>query len=245
MGGVLSCFETPSGDNRHEGSTPGGHCKILKPQLIGKQSKKKMSTEAAFEEDVMRRSGSMVNTKVTRLSLSLARSVWHTQTEQKIEGMEAWAEEKMNNDKSRRHGLILMAKLAEVRVLVDKAWAEKDLNTCRALEEKLDEMNELYNPTGPMERLLQQTENMLEYMMEEVLNRHMRNELRCGVVSYNDLQAVRKKTLDARAALDAATAERDMAEVYKVNCLVSALVKPYQQKYRRTVFTESDGPKTL
>lgn len=204
-----------------------------------------MSPEAAFEKDVMRKSGSLVNTKVTRLSLSLASSVWHTQAVQKIETMEMWAEEKMTNDKSRRHGLMLRAKLAEVRVLVDKAWEEKDLNACRTMEVKLDEMDETYNPTGPMERVILQTENMIEYMTKEVLNKHMLRELRRGVVSQSDLRAVRKKMLDARASLDAAAAERDMVEVVNVNCMVSAIVKPYQQKYRHSVFTECDGPKTV
>lgn len=199
-----------------------------------------MSPEAAFEEDILRRSGSVMSSKVTRVSLSLARSVWHTQATQQIEEMEVWAEDKMKNQNSRRHGLTLMSRLAEMRVLVDKAWEEKDFKACKDMEEKLDQMKDLYDPSGPTERVLQHTENMIEYMSNEVVNKYMLQELREGVVSQGEVEAVRQKIMNARASLDAVTSERDMADVYKVNCMVSALVKPYQQKYRRTVFAQDD-----
>lgn len=135
---------------------------------------------------------------------------------------------------------MLMAQLYDVRVLVEKAWEEKDLMACTAIEEKLAEMDEIHIPSSTMERLLLLTDNRLLCLTKEVLNYGMLNELRCGAVSQSDVQELHVKTLLARASLETAVAHRNWAGVYKVYVMVSALVKPFQQKYRRTVFTQCD-----
>lgn len=241
MGSVLSCSQTLKGNNCHLGRMPGGYRKIFRRRTYGSRRKHIKSTYATFVRDIMRRCKTAVNTQMTHVSTSLAISVWHMQAVQKLKKMQIWAKEKINNERSRRNGLLLMGKLSDVRVLVDKAWEEKDLSACLVLEDKLNKLNELYNPSGAMECLLLQTEKMIDYMTTEVLGLHMLWDVRRGVVSQGDMLAVRKKTMDARVSLDAAATQRDWDEVYLLNIMVSAMVKPFQQKYQRTDFVEVDG----
>lgn len=209
------------------------------------RSFEKISPASSFGTDIMRNYGDAVNTHTTTSSELAGISNWYSGAVKRIELLHSWANYKLETEGSRPQGFVLMDELDEIKQKVQKAWEEKDLMACVQMDVNFVEMEEIHSPLTTVDCLLLRTEQKLHCLKYEIFKYGTAHVIRRGALSQSDVQAFYMKILFAEVSIDTAEAQRDWVEVYKVYSTVSATVKAFQKKYRRTLLSNTQGLKFL